>query len=291
MMCLLACLLAALPGQEEDLRPGLVGEYYSPGVKLTDFPVPGPNLNPRFKRVDKQIDFDRTLEAFPGTRLREHYFICWTGLLRVPKDGKFRFFTVSDDGSRLFLAGKLVVDNGGIHVMKEASGEVDLKAGDQEIRVEYFQGTGHAGVRILWESGGVKDVIPPAALRHRKAVAPTEEERKGILLPVEVSRPEAKKVTEEKQVTPAKQEADPAPVDEKAVLRDGRPPDVSGRIVNLFPDGPLTLLTVRTKSGEERALYLHGDSKVEGKPAAGLAVHAWLKPGSADAVAEARLSK
>ena len=210
-------LFAAVPllfsvRQDADLRPGLVGEYFHVGDRLADFPALGEGAKPRFKRVDKQIDFLRTHDAFAGTKLRDGFFVRWTGVLRVAKAGKIRFSTVSDDGSRLFIGTKLVVNNGGRHEMKEAAGEIELAAGDHEIRIEYFQDVKHAGLRVQWEAEGMaKDVIPASALRHDRSKAPTEEERKGIDLPVEERRPEARadgprKEAPEKKPDPPKPE-------------------------------------------------------------------------------------
>src|SRR5688500_2070816 len=152
-------LLLALLSQDE-LKPGLVGEYYHTGERIQSFLPLEPGVKPRFKRVDKRIDFDRTTGPFHGTTLVDDFFIRWTGVVRVPKPGKWKFRTVSDDGSRLLVDRRTVVDNGGSHEMREASGEVDLDAGDHELAIEYFDRYAHAGIRVLWEGPGqAKDVI------------------------------------------------------------------------------------------------------------------------------------
>ncbi len=194
MLGAVAALIAWMPqGAEkpvrEDLRPGLVGEYFHLGERLEDFPALDPAAPPRFKRVDKRIDFLRTYENFGGTLLRDYFYVRWTGYLRVPKAGKYRLSTVSDDGSRLFIGERRVVENGGTHEMREVSGEIELAAGDHPIRVEYFDNFGHAGMRIQWEAEGLpQEVIPDAALWHPRERTPTEEERRGIEVPVEEPR-------------------------------------------------------------------------------------------------------
>ena len=47
-----------------------------------------------------------------------------TGMLAVPKDGEYEFATKSDDGSRLFIDEKQVVDNGGVHPEQERKGKI-----------------------------------------------------------------------------------------------------------------------------------------------------------------------
>jgi hypothetical protein len=53
--------------------------------------------------------------------------------------------------------------------MTTKSGSADLKAGDHDIKVDYFQGDRGCGIRLSWEGPGIaKEVLPAAALFHRK---------------------------------------------------------------------------------------------------------------------------
>lgn len=150
------------------LQPGLVGRYYQAPGSLDDFPSIPPGQKPSLERVDKEINFASTLEAFPGTKLVDNFYVNWTGLIRIPKDGKYTFYLESDDGSRLFIDGKQVVDHGGTHDMTEMSGRVELKAGDHELKVEYFDAEEDAGCILSWETAGqTKAVVPGTALFHK----------------------------------------------------------------------------------------------------------------------------
>jgi len=151
----------------DNSQPGLVGEYYALGDALEDFPSIAAEKKPTLKRVDKNINVDSTTEAWPGTELVDHFYIRWTGKLRTPKDGNYTFFLESDDGSRLFIDGKQVVDNGGLHAMEEKSGEVELKAGEHELKVEFFENEVDAGCKFSWQSPGKeKEIVPAMALSH-----------------------------------------------------------------------------------------------------------------------------
>jgi len=148
-------------------KSGLSGEYYALDDALEDFPTIAADKKPTVKRVDKDINVDSTTEAWPGTQLVDHFYIRWTGKLRAPKDGNYTFFLESDDGSRLYLDGKLVVDNGGLHGMEEKSGEAELKAGDHDLKVEFFENDGDAGCKFSWQPPGKsKDTVPTTALSH-----------------------------------------------------------------------------------------------------------------------------
>lgn len=81
------------------------------------------------------------LEGFPGLPDRVEWFaIDYTGRIWIETQGKYKFILTSDDGSRLYVDGKKVVDNDGVHAPETADGSVKLDAGLHEIRVSYFQG-------------------------------------------------------------------------------------------------------------------------------------------------------
>ena len=152
----------------DELKPGLIGEYYEMGEELNDFP----NLKdmaPSLRRIDPDVNIPQTNGQFNKSGLILQFYVRWTGVLRVPKDGRYVFYTDSDDGSRLSIDGKLVVDNGGLHPPEEKSGEVELKAGTHDLRIDYFQGGGGAGCRVKWASDDFKtEVIPARVLFHKK---------------------------------------------------------------------------------------------------------------------------
>ena len=153
----------------ENLEPGLSGEYFDMGSLLEDFPTIPADKKPVLKRVDKTINFESTQEGFHGTQLVDFFFIRWTGKIRIPKDGNYTFILESDDGSRLFIDGKPVVDNGGLHEMQSQWGKVDLKAGEHEIKIDYYENEndGGAGCILSWKPPGKNwGIVPASALVH-----------------------------------------------------------------------------------------------------------------------------
>ena len=154
----------------EALQPGLIGHYYQMEGTLSDFPTIAAGKRPSVVRVDKDINFASTLEAFAGTKLLDNFYVSWTGVIRIPKDGDYKFSLESDDGSRLFIDGKEVVDNGGTHEMTDATGHVELNAGDHDIRVEFFDEEEDAGCILSWATAGkAKEVVPTSVFFHRAA--------------------------------------------------------------------------------------------------------------------------
>ena len=66
----------------------------------------------------------------------------FTGYLDVKAAGRHTFHLGSDDGSRLAVAGKVVVDNDGPHGYILRSGAVDLKPGMHKVVITFFERTG-----------------------------------------------------------------------------------------------------------------------------------------------------
>ena len=96
-----------------------------------------------------------------------------TGYLDVPADGVYAFHLLSDDGSRLWIGERLVVDHDGLHAAIEKRGFVPLKAGKHPIRVACFEAGGDDALKVLYEGPGIrKQEIPAKALFHKKPPAP-----------------------------------------------------------------------------------------------------------------------
>jgi hypothetical protein len=103
-------------------------------------------------RIEPTIAFDWGADAPPGTSQPDHFSARWTGRLNVTEGKNYDFFLTSDDGSRLFIDDKLVIDNWGSHSEVTLQAEVELQPGIHPVRVEYFDGTGSALVHLDWSA-------------------------------------------------------------------------------------------------------------------------------------------
>jgi PA14 domain len=80
-------------------------------------------------------------EGFPGITDRFEWFaIDYTGYFYIENPGKYRFLLGSDDGSKLYVDNKTVIDNDGIHPIQYEQCNINLKGGIHRIRISYFQG-------------------------------------------------------------------------------------------------------------------------------------------------------
>jgi ferric-dicitrate binding protein FerR (iron transport regulator) len=120
----------------------------------------------RVTRVDPQIDFAWGLGA-PYPSIDPDYFsVRWSGFVEPAASGPHTFHVVSDDGARLWVDGKLLIDDWTVRGTRERTGTIELEAGRlYEIRLEYFECVSIAGVRLLWSwPGQPPDVIPQGRL-------------------------------------------------------------------------------------------------------------------------------
>jgi hypothetical protein len=80
-------------------------------------------------------------QGFPNLADRSEWFaIHYSGPFTVKVPGTYRFRTSSDDGTRLFIDGKVVVDNDGVRPMRSVAGTVELSASRHDLTLDYFQG-------------------------------------------------------------------------------------------------------------------------------------------------------
>lgn len=91
--------------------------------------------------------------------------VTFEGGLTIATGGEYRFALASDDGSKLYIDGKPVVDNDGDHGVVTASGQVKLTPGKHTIRVEWFNGGGGAWLGAYFEGPGIpRQFIDPNLL-------------------------------------------------------------------------------------------------------------------------------
>jgi hypothetical protein len=76
------------------------------------------------------------------------------------------FQLVSDDGSRLYIDGKLALDNWGKHTVEARGATIALAPGEHHLRVDYVEHTDEASVALLASlDGGPPAAIPRSMLR------------------------------------------------------------------------------------------------------------------------------
>jgi beta-glucosidase len=124
---------------------GLHGEYWA-NPTLT-----GP---PALVRTDPQINFGWTLNS-PGRGIPfDWYSVRWTGTVTVPASGVHQLGVEGNDGYRLAVDGKVLIDNWHKQSYGSQLRPVLLLPGSRHtIRLEFFETTGNARVKLVWDAG------------------------------------------------------------------------------------------------------------------------------------------
>jgi Glycoside hydrolase 97/Glycosyl-hydrolase 97 N-terminal/Glycosyl-hydrolase 97 C-terminal, oligomerisation/Chitobiase/beta-hexosaminidase C-terminal domain/PA14 domain len=102
------------------------------------------------------------LSALP-TRANE-YALQFHGFINVPDTGVYTFYTISDDGSQLYIGNEKVVDNDGCHGDLERSGDRALATGRHPFTLNYFQNSSGQTLQVFIKGPHMEKQLIPAKL-------------------------------------------------------------------------------------------------------------------------------
>ena len=83
----------------------------------------------------------------------EQYAIEYDGSLKISNDSEVKFWLASDDGSKLWIDNKLIIEHDGTHGPEEKMATLDLKKGAYPLKLHYFQGTGGSALFLYYQIG------------------------------------------------------------------------------------------------------------------------------------------
>ncbi len=135
-----------------DRGTGLRGDYYT-----------GRNFDKLvLTRIDPQVDFPWRGDAPDDVLGASDFSVRWTGDVSAQFTETYTFYTITDDGIRVWVNGKLIIKNWTHHGDTEDTGTIDLVAGQSySIELEYFQAGGGSIAQLGWESPHTaKQLIP-----------------------------------------------------------------------------------------------------------------------------------
>ncbi|MEO8617719.1 MAG: DUF5110 domain-containing protein [Luteolibacter sp.] len=109
--------------------------------------------------VDAKVDY-----AWPGAPLAEppaglkscdNFSARLQGVITAPANGDYEIGAEADDGVRLWLDGKLVVDDWSVHPFRYKGVKMTLRNGQKvAVKIDYFNGDGGRGLRLAWKTPG-----------------------------------------------------------------------------------------------------------------------------------------
>jgi beta-glucosidase len=140
-----------------DGTSGLKGEYFN-AVDLSGTPA--------LVRRDPRIDFQWTLFS-PDPSINEGWYsVRWTGKLKAPIAGLCQLGVEGDDGYRLFIDGRLLIDRWEKQTFRLSTVPLRLeKNREYDFRLEFHEAVGNVRLRLVWDVG-----VPHQSKRIDEAV-------------------------------------------------------------------------------------------------------------------------
>ncbi|MBL8056291.1 MAG: SH3 domain-containing protein, partial [Anaerolineales bacterium] len=138
--------LARLTWERVDAYPDWRADYWN-NTALSGAPI--------ISRNDGALDFIWG-QAAPDPRLpADNFSARWTRSVNV-EAGTYRFKILVDDGARLWVDDRLLIDEWRGGAVREAAAEISLAAGAHTVKLEYYEATLDARVRLTWERLGAQ---------------------------------------------------------------------------------------------------------------------------------------
>ncbi len=173
-VALLTLLVLPMTLAAEEYKAGLLARVYYQDGEINSLSQFSDAAEPNSSQIVSTIKIgsSQDLASLTGGR-SERVAVRFFGKLKVEQAGEYTLFLSSDDGSRMLIGGKQVIDNDGLHANTEKHAKLQLDAGLHDLVVDYFNNTGGAACVVSWQApGGAKQVIPAAALLYNKADEP-----------------------------------------------------------------------------------------------------------------------
>jgi hypothetical protein len=170
-------------GVVEESGNGLLGSYYN-GTSFSGTPQ---------TRLDSQINFSwNRISTLNGIN-PNNFSIRWTGFLTVPASGTYTFYTVNDDGVRVFINNSTVINDWVNHAAKERKGTIALESNKRyPIKIEYFNGINRGVLQFLWSGPSLaKQIIPTIYLSPTTLTPLPSNNPSPTSVPVLTPRPSA----------------------------------------------------------------------------------------------------
>lgn len=137
---------------------GLKGEYFA----NTDLKAPV-----ALTRTDPTVNFTWGTTAPVSSIVPDKFSARWSGKIEAPVTGAYTFVTRSDDGVRLWVNQKLLINHWDDHGADwDQSVPVNLTAGQRyDIQLEYYENKGNSLIQLYWSyPNQAEQVIPQTRL-------------------------------------------------------------------------------------------------------------------------------
>jgi hypothetical protein len=146
-------VISPLLGQ--GIGDGLIARYY-PALNFEGDP---------YITIDDTINFNWG-SGKPLFAPADSFSVVWEGYIEPRYTENYTFSTISDDGVRLYINNKLVIDNWSDHAATTNTGLIFLTGGVKyPIKLEYYEKTGSAVITLRWSSNTqFGEIVPESRL-------------------------------------------------------------------------------------------------------------------------------
>ncbi len=130
--------------RQPSLYPDWKGEYWS-----------NPDLNgaPVLVQNEGIVDFNWGNGSVAGGMPADNFSARWTRISTF-EAATYRFYLSMDDGARMWVDDRLIIDSWRDGALREETADVTLTKGDHILRVEYYERGGEAQAHVRWEKVG-----------------------------------------------------------------------------------------------------------------------------------------
>jgi len=143
-------------GGSQNSATGLTGQYFD----NSNF------TGATFSRTDAMVNFNWGLGSPASSMVVDTFSVRWTGQVQAQHSQTYTFHVTGDDGVRLWVNGRLLIDKWILQPATEWSGSIALTAGNKyDISLEYFENALDAVAQLRWSSASTpKAIIPTSQL-------------------------------------------------------------------------------------------------------------------------------
>ncbi|HLX93779.1 MAG TPA: alpha-L-fucosidase [Puia sp.] len=136
------------------------------GLKLRKYALNSPTTVNDIDKASAAVVATATSISIQDTLRSENTGLVYEGFIKIPHDALYHFYLKSDDGSVLWVDGKKIIDNDGLHGDEEAfAGMEALKKGYHSFKLSFIQASGQSGLSLQCATGqGKRQDIPAAWL-------------------------------------------------------------------------------------------------------------------------------
>lgn len=158
--------VASMEAKTYAWKPAMRAGKYSPMISYKYFQPEGKINMDVLESPTQETGLLNEISLRPAQR-KDRFAFRFDGYVRIDRDAVYTWYLASDDGSKLFIDGELIIDNGGEHGTVEKQGLTALKKGYHQIRVDYFDSGGGNELKVYLQSpGSGKKELPSSILFH-----------------------------------------------------------------------------------------------------------------------------